>query len=81
MYDYAWIENNQTGRTVWEMTWRNTLPAGGASKNRLFDDIVLLPPGSYTVRYITDGSHSAGDWNAAPPKDPFNWGVIISLAQ
>ena len=81
MYDYAWIENNQTGRTVWEMTWRNTLPAGGASKNRLFDDIVLLPPGSYTVRYITDGSHSAGDCNAAPPKDPFNWGVIISLAQ
>lgn len=81
MYDYAWIENNQTGRTVWEMTWRNTLPAGGASKNRLFDDIVVLPPGSYSVRYRTDGSHSAGDWNAAPPKDPFNWGVIISLAQ
>lgn len=81
MYDYAWIENNETGRTVWEMTWRNTLPAGGASKNRLFDDIVLLPPGSYTVKYVTDGSHSAGDWNAAPPKDPFNWGVIISLAQ
>jgi hypothetical protein len=81
MYDYAWIENNQTGRTVWEMTWRNTIPAGGASKNRLFDDIVLLPPGSYTVRYVTDGSHSTGRWNAAPPKDPFNWGVTISLAQ
>ena len=81
MYDYAWIENNQTGRTVWEMTWRNTLPAGGASKNRLYDDIVILPPGSYTVRYVTDGSHSTSDWNATPPKDPFNWGVTISLAQ
>lgn len=81
MYDYGWIENNETGRTVWEMTWRNTLPAGGASKNRMCDDVVILPPGSYTVRYETDGSHSTGDWNAAPPRDPFNWGITISLAQ
>jgi hypothetical protein len=81
MYDYGWIENNESGRTVWEMTWRNTLPAGGASKNRMFDDVVILPPGSYTVRYKTDGSHSTGDWNAAPPRDPFNWGITISLAQ
>jgi len=81
MYDYGWIENNETERTVWEMTWRNTLPAGGASKNRMFDDQVILPPGSYTAHFATDGSHSTADWNAAPPKDPFHWGITISLAQ
>lgn len=81
MYDYGWIENNDTGRNVWEMSWRNTIPAGGASKNRMFDDDVILPPGSYTVRFVTDGSHSTGNWNAAPPKDPFNWGITISLGQ
>jgi hypothetical protein len=78
MYDYAWIENVNTGRVVWEMTYRKTERAGGARKNRLFDDRVYLEAGDYVVYYETDDSHSFNDWNDRPPRDPFNWGVTIS---
>jgi hypothetical protein len=78
MYDYAWIENVNTGRVVWEMTFRKTERAGGARKNRLFDDRVFLEAGDYVVYYETDDSHSFNDWNDRPPRDPFNWGVTIS---
>ena len=37
MNDYGWIENKKTGRTVWEMTYRQTENAGGANKNRMFN--------------------------------------------
>jgi len=79
-HDYAWIEDAKTGRSVWEMTWRNTFHAGGARKNRVFDDDIILDAGTYEVYYITDGSHAFNDWNAARPDDPFNWGIKISKA-
>jgi hypothetical protein len=78
MYDYAWIENDRTGRVVWEMTWRNTRHAGGASKNRIFDDDVHLDAGTYEVHYVTDGSHSYRRWNARKPRDPEAWGITIT---
>ena len=61
------------------MTYRNTEPAGGASKNRLYDDIVILDKGEYEVNYVTDGSHSFNDWNSAKPRDPSGWGITISI--
>ena len=78
MYDYAWIENANTGQVVWEMTYRKTDRAGGARKNRQFDDRVFLEAGDYYVYYETDDSHSFNDWNDRPPRDPFNWGITIS---
>lgn len=81
MYDYAWIVDDRTNRAVWEMTWRNTEPAGGARKNRMFDDNIILEPGTYEVNYVTDGSHSFNDWNAAKPRDPINWGITVSKAE
>ena len=39
MADYGWIEDAKTGRRVWEMTYRITEHAGGATKNRRFDGI------------------------------------------
>ncbi len=81
MYDYGWIIDDRTGRSVWEMTWRNTEPAGGARKNRMFDGDVVLDPGTYEVYYITDGSHSFNDWNAPRPNDPINWGITISIIE
>jgi hypothetical protein len=78
MYDYAWIENAKTGQVVWEMTYRKTERAGGARKNRQFDDRVFLEAGDYYVYYETDDSHSFNDWNDRPPRDPFNWGITIS---
>ncbi len=75
--DYAWIENAKTGGTEWEMTRRNTLPAGGADKNRMFDGHVTLEAGDYILYYVTDDSHSYDDWNASPPFDPEAWGVAV----
>ena len=79
-HDYAYIVSEKNGMAVWEMTWRNTFHAGGARKNRVFDGDIILDPGTYTVHYVTDGSHAFNDWNAARPDDPFNWGIKISRA-
>ena len=76
MYDYGWIED-ETGQVVWEMTYRNTEHAGGARKNRLFDEHIVLERGEYEVHFITDGSHSFESWNSTPPHDPFHWGVMV----
>jgi len=81
MYDYGWIENAKTGRTVWEMTYRKTDHAGGADKNREVIDTITLPAGEYEVYYETDGSHSFGDWNASPPRHPRDWGITVSIAE
>jgi hypothetical protein len=77
MYDYAWIENSENGNVVWEMTYRKTERAGGARKNRLFDDTVYLEKGKYDVYYRTDDSHSFEEWNDSPPYDPESWGITI----
>ena len=77
MVDYGWIKNTDTGKVVWEMTYRNTESAGGANKNRMFNDTIILPKGSYKVYYETDGSHSYRDWNATPPRDPERYGISL----
>jgi hypothetical protein len=79
MVDYATIEGHN-GREVWRMSYGDTEPAGGASKNRRVDRTVTLEPGSYTVRFVTDSSHGWGDWNAAPPDDPLAYGVTVYRA-
>jgi hypothetical protein len=81
MDDYGWIEEAQTGRVVWEMTYRTTTAAGGAKKNRLFDGEIRLPAGRYELHYQTDGSHAYGDWNDDPPDDPEGWGISVLPAQ
>jgi hypothetical protein len=80
MYDYGWIEDDATGKVVWEMTWRKTEGAGGADKNREVTDVIDLPEGTYVVQYESDGSHSFGDWNDTPPRHPRDWGITVTLA-
>ncbi len=77
MYDYAYIVDDNTGRTVWEMTYRKTVHAGGAKKNRLFDEEIALKAGSYEVWFVSDGSHSFEGFNSRRPKDPMAWGITI----
>ncbi len=77
-YDYGWIEKSDSGEIVWEMTFQNTHPAGGADRNRRFDGTVTLQPGEYIVHYRTDFSHAYGDFGDEPPADPQGWGVRIS---
>jgi len=77
MYDYGWIEDANTGRTVWEMTYRMTERAGGATKNRMVNATVVLDEGEYVLHYMTDDSHAFNDWNADPPRDRENWGISL----
>jgi len=77
MYDYGWIKNNETGKTVWKMRYGDTQPAGGAQKNRIETETITLPKGKYTATFITDDSHSLAGFNAAAPDNPEWWGMSI----
>ena len=77
MYDYGWVQRRSDGQIVWEMTYRKTRAAGGAEKNRMVDDILMLDAGEYEVWYISDDSHSFADWNAQKPRDPQGWGITL----
>jgi hypothetical protein len=74
--DLAWIEDEQ-GKTVWTMTQKNTQHAGGAAKNRMADEVISLPKGTYTLRYRSDGSHAHGRWNDTAPWDGEHYGVTV----
>lgn len=76
MFDYGWIEDRR-GNVIWEMTYRKTKNAGGASKNRLFNETIILEAGEYYVIYETDDSHSYNDWNSSPPDNPEMYGITL----
>ena len=80
-YDYGWIENADTGETVWEMTWQNTIPAGGDDRNRMFRGTLSLPAGTYIVNFRTDFSHAYGDFEDIPPDEPEAWGIQVFGAE
>ena len=77
MADYGWIVNTKTRDKVWTMESDRTDHAGGSDKNRVVDEIITLPKGSYSVFYKTDDSHAYDDWNAKEPFDPEHWGITI----
>jgi hypothetical protein len=81
LVDAGWIEDRKTGRVVWEMTYRMTEHAGGAAKNRMYDDVIRLPAGEYVLRYESDDSHSFRDWNDSAPDDPSHWGITLYKAR
>ncbi|MBI5475686.1 MAG: hypothetical protein HY964_03005 [Ignavibacteriales bacterium] len=77
MADFGWIINTKTREKVWTMEEEETEHAGGADKNRMVDQIITLPKGTYTVFYQTDDSHGYNDWNLSAPFDPEHWGITI----
>lgn len=77
--DWGWIED-ATGEIVWEMSRANTRPAGGAPQNRLADETLRLPAGTYTVRYQTNDRHDARSFEGAPPPDATAWGIRVERA-
>ncbi|MBN2279665.1 MAG: hypothetical protein JXQ65_03710 [Candidatus Marinimicrobia bacterium] len=77
MFDTGWIENIDDEQVVWELTWRNSKPAGGARKNRMFNGKIYLSKGEYRAHFITDGSHSFAGWNDNPPGNPEKYGIRI----
>lgn len=75
-YDYGWIES-EDGAHVWEMEYDDARHAGGAHKNRLVEAWITLAPGSYRLRYRSDGSHSYGSFNDQEPDHPERWGIAL----
>ena len=59
------------------MEYPKTVHAGGAKKNRLFNDIISLDAGSYTLHYETDDSHNFNNWNADKPDEDHYWGIMV----
>ncbi len=79
-YDYGWIQHAATGETVWEMTWQNTIPAGGDARNRMFRGTLSLPGGAYIAHFQTDFSHAYGDFGDIPPDEPEAWGIRVFVS-
>jgi len=77
MSDYGTILDAKTREKVWTMDVDRTVHAGGASKNRLIDEVIDLPKGDYIVNYTTDDSHAYGTWNLDPPRDREHYGITI----
>ncbi len=77
LYDYGTILDATTRKPVWQMELHATHHAGGSDKNRMVDEVISLDAGSYLVHYVTDGSHSYEDWNAAAPLYPALWGITV----
>lgn len=77
--DDAWIIDRSTWERAWKLDRARTVPAGGSTKNRVFDEVIRLPRGSYLVTVATDQTHAAGSWNAMPPWDPDSWGLVMNV--
>ncbi len=77
MVDYGWLQDSKSD-TVWiDNDYSKSFYIGGDYKNRIYVGIVSLKKGNYTLRYISDDSHSYGKWNAAPPNDSSLWGIQV----
>ena len=75
--DYGWIEDNK-GNVVWQMQSQQAVHAGGAKKNQKVENIIVLPPGTYQLKYKSDWAHAYNNWDSLPP-DSFFWGITLSL--
>ncbi|MEM8486058.1 MAG: hypothetical protein AAF564_10945 [Bacteroidota bacterium] len=64
-------------RSVWEMTYEASQPAGGDDSNRRSVSFVDLVPDLYTLYYRTDGSHSFSEWSNGEPAESERWGVAM----
>ena len=77
LYDYAWLEDNDSGETIWKMSRENSLPAGGDGINRAETAFIDAEPGTYTIHFKTDGGHSYDGWLRTKPSFPDRWGVTV----
>jgi hypothetical protein len=75
--DRSWLVDLTSRSLLWSMEPDQTVPAGGARKNRLQVAQLRLEAGDYELVAVTDDSHSFGSWNAMPPDTPDEWGVSL----
>jgi len=77
LYDYGWLENN-SNEIVWTaQNFQKSFHAGGAEKNRIEISRIKLSAGTYKLRYISDDSHSYGEWNDAKPNLTTLYGTVL----
>jgi signal transduction histidine kinase/ligand-binding sensor domain-containing protein len=77
MADFGWI-TNATKDTVWVGDdHKATYHAGGAGKNRVVVKLIDLQPGSYTLHYVSDDSHSFDRWNEERPSLTSLYGIAL----
>ncbi len=81
-YDYGGLDRLEGSggddwSEVWEMDGSNSEPAGGGSKNRRSVTALSLAPGTYRLRYETDGSHDCGDGYNDDAPDGSLWGIVL----
>ncbi len=79
VFDRGEITDLGSNQEVWALTGKTARPAGGAGKNLRFDGEITLPAGRYRATYVTDDSHTCGDWNATPPPGAQNYGLTVRL--
>jgi TonB family protein len=81
-YDWAALDREDGGwDEVWEMGTRGLEWAGGAEKNRRAVAALSLAPGTYRLRYESDGSHDcrSGYNSGGGPGRPL-WGAAVYAA-
>ncbi len=78
-YDFGWIRQEPSGTIVWKMDRTNTISAGGDERFRLFDGIVTMEEGSYSIHFETDESHAYGDFRDASPDFQSDYGMRVVL--
>ncbi len=77
MVDFGWLQS-AGGDTVWAMNrYESSFYFDGEDKNRIQIQTLRLDPGTYTLCYRSDDSHSYGHWNAPAPADSFLWGIHL----
>jgi len=83
-YDFGWLmnEKEETVWSLWKKGDKTAAYAGGSYTQRIKADEIHLPPGTYTLRYVSDAIHSFGRWMMRPPDHPGLWGInIYDLSQ
>ena len=77
MADYGWLEDSK-GKKIWtSVDILKSYHLGGAPKNRIYAELIKLTPGQYSLRYVSDNSHSYNRWNAVSPYNKEFWGIRI----
>lgn len=77
MFDYGYIEKVPDDSIIWRMDFKASNYGGGAEKNRIQINNILLDEGHYRVVYRSDDSHAYNDWNNTPPHYAEDWGIFI----
>ncbi|MFD2200555.1 two-component regulator propeller domain-containing protein [Shivajiella indica] len=76
--DLGWIENaNGDTLTHYSKSFNNSFYAGGNEKNRIYIEPLQLSSGNYTLKYVSDDSHSYNSWNEAQPTLTDLYGIAL----